>query len=51
MCLSLNLTNQLVLSILEVAQYPAGGLNSDKVQIVSLKEPSPYKLHFPESWK
>lgn len=48
--LSLNPMNQLVLSVLEVAPYPPGGLNPDRVQIASLKEPSPYTLCFPENW-
>ena len=46
---SLNLTTQLVVSMLETAQHPTDGLNPDKVEIASLKEPSPYALHFLES--
>lgn len=48
-CLPLKLA-QLVLSILEMAPYPTGGLNNVDIQIASLKQPSPYALHFPESW-
>lgn len=43
---SLAPTTQFVASMLEMAPYTTDGLHPDRVQLASLKEPSPYKLNF-----